>query len=142
MCPDLDEHVEQVAQDDLRHGQQAGKRLRSEILQKPHRIRILLRKLKDGSGNYLWGGDLSKGQEQTLLGKPVIINNAMASMTTGQKPLLFGAFQYFGIADRAGITIKRLEELYAATGQVGFRAYKRFDSRVLLNSALKYLTMA
>ena len=38
--------------------------------------------------------------------------------------------------------IKRLEELYAASGQIGFRAYKRFDSRVLLSAALKYLTMA
>jgi HK97 family phage major capsid protein len=101
-----------------------------------------IRRLKDGQGRYIWGGDLKEGQPETLLGKRVIINNSMATLATGAKVLLFGAFQYFGIADRTDMQIRRLDEKYADEGKVGFRATKRNDSRMLLASAFKYLLTA
>ena len=102
---------------------------------------VHLRKLKDGQGRYLWGGDLSRGEPESLMGLPVIINNGMAEIATTAKCLLIGAFEYFGIADRVGMTIKRLEERYAELGEVGFLASKRGDSRVRLAAAFQYLAM-
>ncbi len=101
----------------------------------------LIRLLKDGQGRYLINGDISKGEPETLLGKPVVINNGMPAATTGLKPILFGAFNYFGIADRQDMRIQRLEELYAVSGQVGFLADARNDSRVLLAAAFMHMIL-
>lgn len=50
-----------------------------------------IRKLKDGQGQYLWnGGDLARGVSPTLLGYPYSINQAMASLATGNKTVIFG----------------------------------------------------
>jgi len=102
-----------------------------------------VRKLKDGNGNYLWGGDLTQGQGETLLGKPVQINNSMAStVATTNKTMLFGAFDYFYIGDRTALVMRRLDELYSASGQIGFRGFMRFDSHVMLAAAFKLLVQA
>ena len=47
----------------------------------------------------------------------------------------------YWISDREGRTFQRLNELYAATGQVGFRATQRVDGRLVLGEALKCLQM-
>lgn len=102
----------------------------------------VIRKLKDSDGQYLWQPGLQAGQPDRLLGRPVITNNSMATIAASAKVVLFGDFSYYWIAEREGLVIKRLDELYAANGQVGFRAYKRFDGRVVLASAFKVLQMA
>lgn len=43
------------------------------------------------------------------------------------------------IADRQGRSFKRLNELYAATGQVGFLASQRVDGKLILPEAIKVL---
>jgi HK97 family phage major capsid protein len=51
-------------------------------------------------------------------------------------------FNYYWIADRQGRTFKRLNELYAVTGQVGFLGSQRVDGKVILPEAIKTLSMA
>nr|WP_329304505.1 phage major capsid protein [Bifidobacterium breve] len=46
------------------------------------------------------------------------------------------------MADRQGRTFKRLNELYAVTGQVGFLGSQRVDGKVILPEAIKTLAMA
>lgn len=101
-------------------------------------------KLKDGSGQYLWQMSLRDGEPDRLLGKPIIINPSMPAATTGLVPIVFGDFSYYWIADfnSAEIRVLRLNELYAVTGQVGFRAYKRLDGNVMKATAFYRLTMA
>jgi HK97 family phage major capsid protein len=41
-----------------------------------------------------------------------------------------------------GMQVKRLDELYAMSGAVGFRAWMRFDGELLNTSAIKYLITA
>ena len=43
------------------------------------------------------------------------------------------------IADRQGRSFKRLNELFAATGQVGFLASQRVDGKLILAEAVKVL---
>jgi len=102
----------------------------------------LIRKLADTTGQYLWQPGLQAGMPDTLLGRPVIVSNSMPAATTGLKSVAFGDLSYYTIADRQGVTVQRLNELYAATGQVGFRAFKRVDAKVTLSAAIKVLTQA
>ncbi len=55
--------------------------------------------------------------------------------------IIFGDLSYYWIGDRQGITFKRLNELYAGTGQVGFLATRRLDAKVVLKEAIQILQM-
>jgi HK97 family phage major capsid protein len=96
---------------------------------------------KDSMGQYIWQPGLQAGQPDLLFGKPVAISDAMPAITATEKALLFGDFSYYTIADRSARTFTRLNELYAANGQVGFRAVERVDGKLTLAEAVKYLTM-
>lgn len=102
----------------------------------------MVRKLADSTGQYLWQPGLQAGMPDTLLGRPVIVSNSVPAATTGLKSVVFGDLSYYTVADRQGTTVQRLNELYAATGQVGFRAFKRTDGKVTLSSAIKHLIQA
>ena len=43
------------------------------------------------------------------------------------------------MADRQGRSFKRLNELFATTGQVGFLASQRVDGKLILPEAIKVL---
>lgn len=88
----------------------------------------ILRSLKDSTGNYLWSQGLNAGQSNTLAGKPVIENPDVAVMAANAKSLLFMDLKGMvrGIPNGGNIEVKRLDERYADTGQVGFRATRRF----------------
>lgn len=102
----------------------------------------LIRKLKDGDNQYLWQPGLQAGQPDVLLGRPVVVSNSVPAATTGLKSMVFGDLSYYTIADRSGVAVQRLNELYAANGQVGFRAFKRTEGKVTLSSAIKHLIQA
>lgn len=60
-------------------------------------------------------------------------------MANGAKTIAFGDFGYYWVADRQARSFKRLNELYAATGQVGFMASQRVDGKLILPEAIKVL---
>ena len=98
-----------------------------------------VRKLKDGNGQYLWQPSLTAGTPDTILGRPVKTSAYMPAIAAGAKTVAFGDFSYYWIADRQGRSFKRLNELYAATGQVGFLASQRVDGKMILPEAVKVL---
>jgi HK97 family phage major capsid protein len=100
-----------------------------------------VRKLKDSTGQYLWQASLSADKPNTLLGLPVYTSAYMPTIASGAKPVLFGDFGYYWIADRQGRSFKRLNELYAKTGQVGFMGSQRVDGKLVLTEAIKALKM-
>ena len=99
----------------------------------------LIRKLKDGNGQYLWQPGIREGEVNTILGKPYYTSAFMPEAAAGNKTVLFGDLSYYWIADREGIVFKRLNELFAGNGQVGFLAYKRLDAKTVLPEAIKVL---
>lgn len=103
---------------------------------------MLIRKLKDSTNQYLWQPGLQAGQPDTLLGRPVLVSSSVPAATTGLKSMVFGDLSYYTIADRSGVAVQRLNELYAANGQVGFRAFKRTEGKVTLAAAFKHLIQA
>ena len=102
----------------------------------------IIRKLKDGDGQYIWQPGLQADQPDSLLGRPVAISDGMPAATTGNVSVILGDMSYYYIADRSGIAVQRLNELYAANGQVGFKFTKRVDGDVVDTNAFTSLTQA
>lgn len=100
-----------------------------------------IRKLIDGTGQYLWQPGMAEGQPDRLLGRPVITNNSMATIAATAKTILFADFRYYWIGQRAQMTVDRNPYLYMANGQVGFFARMRLDGHVMLAEAFKVLQM-
>ena len=98
-----------------------------------------IRKLKDGAGQYIWQPSMVAGTPDTILNRPVLTSAYMPEISAGNKTVAFGDFKYYWIADRQGSSFKRLNELFAVTGQIGFVATQRLDGKLILPEAVKYL---
>lgn len=99
------------------------------------------RKLKDGQGNYLWQmGDVQKGVPGSFNGRPYSINQAMASIATGAKTVLFGDFSKYFVRKVGGITIGVLRERFWP--DLGIAGLVRFDGELGDSAAVKYLQQA
>ncbi len=98
-----------------------------------------IRKLKDSTGNYLLQPALKDGEVSTILGRPFFTSAFAPEIAAGAKTIIFGDLSYYWIGDRQGISFKRLNELYAGNGQVGFLASKRLDGKTVLPEAIKIL---
>lgn len=98
-----------------------------------------LRKLKNGNGDYLWQPSVTAGTPDTLLNRPVYTSAYMPPIAASAKTILFGDLSFYWVADRAGRSFKRLNELYAPTGQVGFLSSERVDGKLVLPESVKVL---
>lgn len=98
-----------------------------------------IRKLKDNNGQYLWQPSITAGTPDTILTRPIYTSSYVPVIAAGAKSIAFGDFSYYWVADRQGRAFKRLGELFAATGQVGFMATQRVDGKLVLPEAIKVL---
>lgn len=98
-----------------------------------------IRKLKDSQGQYLWQPSIQAGTPDTILNRPLYTSAYVPAIAAAAKTIAFGDFSYYWVADRQGRVFKRLNELYAATGQVGFIATQRVDGKLILPEAVKVL---
>jgi HK97 family phage major capsid protein len=101
----------------------------------------LLRKIKDSTGNYIWSPAVSADLPDTILNRPYYTSAYAPTAESGSRCIAFGDMSYYWIADREGRTFQRLNELYAMTGQVGFRGYERVDGKLILPEAVKTLAI-
>ena len=103
--------------------------------------------LKDRNDQYIWKPGLEIGKPDTILGHEIYTSTYMPAIEgdpthdEGKKILLFGDFSYYWIADRTNRTMRRLNELYAMTDQVGFVGTQRVDGKLILPEAMKVLGM-
>ena len=105
-------------------------------------IAKIIRKLKDSDNQYLWQPGLVAGEPDRLLGRPFEVTDSAPAIAASAKTIMFGDLGYYHIGDRLGMTAQRLDELYAASGQVGFRFHKRTDAKLMLAGAMTYLVQA
>lgn len=98
-----------------------------------------IRKIKDGSGQYLWQPSLTAGTPDTILNHPIHTSSFVPTASANAKTIAFGDFSYYWIADRQGRAFKRLNELYAKNGLVGFLGSQRVDGKLVLSEAIKVL---
>lgn len=97
----------------------------------------ILRALKDSAGNFLW-----RGSPESLMDRPVVISNAMPSIVPGTKPVAFGDFSYYWIVIRSPLTVRPLNELFAARSQSGYLGNEVLDGRLIRPEAVKVLQMS
>jgi len=92
-----------------------------------------LKKLGTGSANdpVFFTPGIQAGDPDTLLGKPIFINQDMADIATGEKTMLFGDMKKFKIRDVLGYQMLRMNERYADYLQVGFLGFMRCDSKMI-----------
>jgi HK97 family phage major capsid protein len=57
----------------------------------------------------------------------------------GALSVAFGDYRNYWIADRAGRTVQRLNELYANNGLVGFLSTERLDGKVIQPEGIQLL---
>ena len=100
-----------------------------------------IRKLKDGTGQYLWQPALTAGEPDRLLGYPVFTSAYVPTIAAGQPVVAFGDMSYYNIGDRGTRTFAALHELYAGVGQVAFVAKERVDGKLVLPEAVQILKM-
>lgn len=104
----------------------------------------IIRKLKDGNGQYLWtAGNLSAGVPNQILGHNYIEIPDMADVGAGLFPIIYGDFRRgYTIGDRKGLTMVRDEVTQKREGKVEFTFYKRFAGMVTLPEAFVKLKIA
>ena len=80
----------------------------------------LIRKLKDGDQQYLWQPGLQAGTPNVILGKPYrTAANVPNTYTSELYAGMYGDYSYYWVASALSLSLQRLEELYALTGQIG-----------------------
>jgi len=96
----------------------------------------MIAKLKDGEGRYLWQDSIINGEPDMLYGFPVDMSEyAPSTFTTGLYVGILANWAYYWIADSLAMEMQRLNELYAATNQVGFIGRLESDGMPVLEAA-------
>jgi len=78
----------------------------------------------------------------TIFGKPVEYSPYIPSIESGKKAIAFGDFSYFWIVERQSLSVKVLKEKYILEGQIGYAAYERLDTKLIVPEAVKVLQLA
>lgn len=98
-----------------------------------------IRKLKIGSAanEYVWQPGLQVGAPSTLLDFPYAIDEYAPSATTGTGIYIaiLGDFSYYWVVDAMNVALRRLDELYAESNQVGFIIRMETDAQPVLSDA-------
>lgn len=102
-----------------------------------------IRKLAIGANDArgLWEPSLQVGQPDRLLGYNVVINNDMANIGASAKAILFGDMRKYRLRRVRSFVVKRLDERFAESLEVGFLTAARWDGKVVNPSAIKHLVM-
>jgi HK97 family phage major capsid protein len=100
-----------------------------------------IRKMKDGDGNYIWVPGLKDGAPDTLLGKPVEIDDNVDDIGNGKYPIFFANFKRaYLIIDRQGVRV--LRDPYTTKPYVLFYTTKRVGGGIVMYEAIKALKVS
>jgi HK97 family phage major capsid protein len=103
-----------------------------------------LRKLKDADNRPIFVPGYEQGNPggapDRLLGRPIVINQQMASMAANAKSILFGDLKSYIIRDVMDLTLFRMtDSAFTLNGQVGFVGFMRSGGKLVTAAApIKY----
>jgi HK97 family phage major capsid protein len=97
-----------------------------------------VRKLKDGSGQYLFTPSLSADARDLLLGYPIFENPAMASAASAAKPVIFGNLPSYYVRQVGGLKLDRSDDFAFSNDLITFRSTFRVDGALIQTSHVKY----
>lgn len=84
-----------------------------------------LKKWKDANGNPIYVRDVTRDWPESIFGWPLVIDNQLPDLGVNGAAIA-GDFNAVIVREAGDMVVKRLDELYAETGQVGFLAWQRF----------------
>ena len=87
-----------------------------------------IRKIKDGSGRYLFEPAATFGTPDTLLGKPIQSDPNVAATALNAKSVIFGDMSAYFIRYAGGVRFDRSDDFKFDTDQVAFRCLVRADA--------------
>ena len=101
----------------------------------------VIRKFKDGEGNYLWRPGLIEDKPDTLLGKPVEYDDNVDDIGANKYPIFYANFKRaYLIIDRLGTRV--LRDPYTSKPYVLFYTTKRVGGGIVMYEAIKALKIA
>lgn len=101
----------------------------------------IVRKFKDGQGNYLWTNSITAGQPDRLLGYPVAINEAMPDIASGSYSVAFGNWSRgYAIVDKPGLRL--IVDRVTVKGWTKMYFSRRVGGGVVDSNAIKLLKFA
>jgi HK97 family phage major capsid protein len=63
----------------------------------------------------------------------------MPAAQAGSRPIAFGDFSYYWIVDRAPFVMRRLNEIFALSQQIGFLGYEFIDAKLVRPEAIRVM---
>ena len=113
---------------DLAYGIEAGARVLPNLGWMMSKTGIAAaRKLKDGSGAYIWTDSAVAGQPATLLGYQVFENPAVPAVGVGNKSVLFGYLPAFKARIAGGVQVAQSADFAFNTDVTAYRGLIRVD---------------
>lgn len=96
-----------------------------------------IRKIKTTDGAYIFQPSLAAGTPDTLMGRPLVENPAMASGTSA-KSILAGDWNAYRVRVAGGLNISQSSDYQFNLGLVNYRFQIRVDGDLMDTSAIKY----
>jgi HK97 family phage major capsid protein len=90
-----------------------------------------LKKIIGKYGRPLWAPGIAADEPDTINGYQYVINQSMPQIAASATSVAFGDFTKFVVRSVKAVTVQRLGELYATSGQIGFLSNMRVDSQLL-----------
>lgn len=102
-----------------------------------------IRKIKDGSGQFIFQAGLAGDRPATILDIPYLISEyCPATFTASQYVGILGDFSFYYICDALGMQVQVLNELYAETNQTGLIGRLECDGQVVVEDAFVRVQLA
>lgn len=101
----------------------------------------VIRKLKDGNGNFLWQmGDIRASAPDVILGKSYSVNDDMPAIGAGARSVLFGDHSRYSVRKVGSPLIGTVRERFWP--KVGMAGIIRYDGKLIDANAVKHLRHA
>lgn len=101
----------------------------------------VVRKFKDGQGNYLWTNSITAGQPDRLCGYPVAIDEGMPDIANGEVAIAFGNWRRgYAIVDKPGMRL--IVDRVTKKGWTKMYFSKRVGGGLVDSNAIKLLKFA
>lgn len=129
---------------DLQHSVDPAYRMGAQVGWMFHDTTLkVLRKVKDADGNFIWQpANAQTGAPALLLSHGYRINQAMPTMAASARSILFGDMGKYAVRRVREVGIRRLDERFAESDQIGFVGFARVDGEILDPAAIKALKQA
>lgn len=130
---------------DLEHSVNRAYRLGAKYMMADSSLKVV-RKIKDSQARpifvpgYEAGAMINGGAPDTLMGRPIVLNDDVAAMAANAKSILFGDFKKYVIRRVMDLTLFRMtDSAFTLNGQIGFVAFQRCGGNLIeAGGAVKY----